>query len=557
MAENNPIINLNSILDFSTKLNETFDIQFILSSAMLSLMGKLKVAKVSSFINENGYFKQVISKGSVQNFDTFRIEFYDDFYKIPLDNESYFPLIKSGYKYIITLKHRNKVLAFISLGDNLLKNEFSDQEVEYVKIVAAVTASSLANALNFDKLKNEKNIADKKNLLLTTLMEISQDFKTNSSLHEILRIFSLHLMGQLLVNKYAVFLIDENHFEEIINRFDNEIPNNFLQALKSINEVTRKSDFHFPNIQLPENCQLSAVAPMIYRNKLKGFVLIGKRMDNVEFSQENLLFIDILANTLTGALENYRLFQEELEKEKIEKELNLALEIQKNLLPNGNPQINGFDIYGLSKPSRAVGGDYYDFIQVNETEYLIIIADVAGKGVPASLLMANLQAAIRTIAPMNLELDAILKNINSLLYQNTTSDKFVTLFIGKLDSTNSTFEYSNAGHNPPIIITSDKKIKELKEGGIVLGILQEIPSFGKEKILLESGSKILLYTDGLSEAMNYSKNEFGTERIFNFLRSNHSSNSSELTDELLSELSRFVGNAEQNDDITLITIIKK
>lgn len=557
MAENNPIINLNSILDFSTKLNETFDIQFILSSAMLSLMGKLKVAKVSSFISENGYFKQVVSKGSVQNFDTFLIEFYDDFFKIPLDDESYFPLIQSGYKYIITLKHRNKILAFISLGDNLLKNEFSDQEVEYVKIVAAVTASSLANALNFDKLKNEKNTADKKNLLLTTLMEISQDFKTNSSLHEILRIFSLHLMGQLLVNKYAVFLIDENHFEEIINRFDNEIPNNFLQALKSINGVTRKSDLHFPNIQLPENCQLSAVAPMIYRNKLKGFVLIGKRMDNVEFSQENLLFIDILANTLTGALENYRLFQEELEKEKIEKELNLALEIQNNLLPNGNPQINGFDIYGLSKPSRAVGGDYYDFIQVNDTEYLIIIADVAGKGVPASLLMANLQAAIRTIAPMNLELDAILKNINSLLYQNTTSDKFVTLFIGKLDSTNSTFEYSNAGHNPPIIITSDKKIKELKEGGIVLGILNEIPTFGKEKIFLDSGSKILLYTDGLSEAMNYSKNEFGTERILNFLRHNHSSSSSELTDELLSELSRFVGNAEQNDDITLITIIKK
>jgi sigma-B regulation protein RsbU (phosphoserine phosphatase) len=208
-------------------------------------------------------------------------------------------------------------------------------------------------------------------------------------------------------------------------------------------------------------------------------------------------------------------------------------------------------------PARTVGGDYFDFIKINESEHIIIIADVSGKGMPAALLMANLQAAIRTVAPLNLPLSSILQNINKLLYRNTGSDKFVTLFLAKINNIENSFEYINAGHNPPILFTSKLEKKELIEGGIVLGILPEVPKFGFEKMTLNTGDKILLYTDGISEAMNSQKHEFGCDRIDNFIISDKSMTAKNFAENLLIELNSFVGNAVQHDDITLITIIKK
>jgi sigma-B regulation protein RsbU (phosphoserine phosphatase) len=558
MIEQNPIINLEAILDFSSKLNDTFDYNFILSSAALSIMGKLKVSKITAFINKKGQFEQVLSKGVNEHFDNLHFHFENNFYRIPQDSGEYYPLLKAGLHYLIPLKHHNQISAVIAFSKSLLGRNFTEQEVEYTKIIASITAASLINASNFEKLLSEKNTADKKSLLLATLMEISQDFTVFSSTMQIFKLFSLHLMGHLLTNKYAVFLKDPNQeFTEIINRFDKDVPTSFLRSLESITNVTKSEEL---GSKIPidlKDCCISAVAPMKYQNEIKGYVLIGKRYDNSSLSDENLLFIEVLSNTLTGALENYRLFQEEIKKEKIENELNLALEIQKNLLPHENPKIEGYDIFGVSQPSRAVGGDYYDFIQINKDEFLIVIADVSGKGVPAALLMANLQAAIRTLAPLDLDLNRMLININSILYQNTTSDKFVTLFLAKLNSEEDSIEYINAGHNPPLLINSQKKIRELVEGGIVLGILSDIPLFHQDKIYLSHVDKLLFYTDGISEAMNSQKQEFGTDRLENFIYNDQSQSAKDMAENLLAKVDQFVGNAEQHDDITLITLIKK
>lgn len=557
MSEGASIINLESILAFSTKLNDALDIQFILSSAMLSLMGKLKIPKICAFTKENDKFRQFLCKGSVEQFDDLYYNNIEDLYKIPLDNSEYYQLFNSGFRYILSLKHGNEIIAILAFSDNFHKSPFSLEEIEYLKIVGVVTSSSLANANNYQNILKEKNLTDKKNLLLTTLMEISQDFSNFSSINQILKMFSYHLMGQLLVNKFAIFIKENNNFNEVINKFECSFPDNFIHNLFKIKKITKSEELHFDLSKDVESCNISVISPMIYRNELKGYVLIGKRLYNTDFTPENLIFIEVLANTLTGALENYRLFQEEIEKKKIENELNLALEIQKNLLPKENPKIDGYDIYGTSKPSRAVGGDYFDFVPVNENEHLIIIADVSGKGIPASLLMANLQAAIRTIAPLNLPLNTLLKNLNSLLYRNTSTDRFVTLFISKINNLENTFEYINAGHNPPILINSKNELKELTQGGIVLGIINDVPDFESETLILKSGDRILLYTDGLSEALNTSKEEFGTDRIFRFFQKTLNLKSQEITENLLSVLHNFVGHAVQYDDITLITIQKE
>lgn len=555
MSSNQSIINLESILNLSTKLNDSHDINFIYSSAILSLMGKLKVSKVCGFLLQEQEFLQVICKGSTTNLKFPLFEIPTSFSKIEKENGYYQTLLENDYKYILPLRNKSDSIGFIALGQSLQNIPFTDEQIKYAEIVGLVATSSLMNSQNFNKLLNEKKQVEKINILLETLMEISKDFTSFSSVRQILERFKFHLMGQLSINKYAIYLKEGRFYKELVNRFDKDIPHNFLEQLEKYSKITPAH--HLKN-ELPTdlaNCCITAISPMFYQSELKGFVLIGKKLTNGELTQENLLFIEVLSNTLITALENHRLFLEEIEKKKLENELHLALEIQKNLLPNSSPKITGYDIEGISRPTKAVGGDYFDFIKINDKKWLIVIADVSGKGVPASLLMANLQAAIRTVAPLDLSLNSILKNINTLIFENTSPEKFITLFIAEINNEDNLFRYINAGHNPPIYINQKYQSRELSEGGLILGIIKEIEDFEQGEIKLENGDIIFCYTDGLSEAYNGDE-EFGIDRIQNILTTKAQNTSSEIIEEMLKEVQNFSGEKEQYDDITMITIKK-
>lgn len=555
MSSNQSIINLESILNLSTKLNDSHDINFIYSSAILSLMGKLKVSKVCGFLLQEQEFRQVICKGSTTNLKFPLFEIPTSFSKIEKENGYYQTLLENDYKYILPLRNKSDSIGFIALGQSLQNIPFTDEQIKYAEIVGLVATSSLMNSQNFNKLLNEKKQVEKINILLETLMEISKDFTSFSSVRQILERFKFHLMGQLSINKYAIYLKEGRFYKELVNRFDKDIPHNFLEQLEKYSKITPAH--HLKN-ELPTdlaNCCITAISPMFYQSELKGFVLIGKKLTNGELTQENLLFIEVLSNTLITALENHRLFLEEIEKKKLENELHLALEIQKNLLPKSSPKITGYDIEGISRPTKAVGGDYFDFIKINDKKWLIVIADVSGKGVPASLLMANLQAAIRTVAPLDLSLNSILKNINTLIFENTSPEKFITLFIAEINNEDNLFRYINAGHNPPIYINQKYQSRELSEGGLILGIIKEIEDFEQGEIKLENGDIIFCYTDGLSEAYNGDE-EFGIDRIQNILTTKAQNTSSEIIEEMLKEVQNFSGEKEQYDDITMITIKK-
>lgn len=555
MSSNQSIINLESILNLSTKLNDSHDINFIYSSAILSLMGKLKVSKVCGFLLQEQEFRQVICKGSTTNLKFPLFEIPSSFSKIEKENGNYQTLLENDYKYILPLRNKSDSIGFIALGQSLQNIPFTDEQIKYAEIVGLVATSSLMNSQNFNKLLNEKKQVEKINILLETLMEISKDFTSFSSVRQILERFKFHLMGQLSINKYAIYLKEGRFYKELVNRFDKDIPHNFFEQLEKYSKITPAH--HLKN-ELPTdlaNCCITAISPMFYQSELKGFVLIGKKLTNGELTQENLLFIEVLSNTLITALENHRLFLEEIEKKKLENELHLALEIQKNLLPKSSPKIAGYDIEGISRPTKAVGGDYFDFIKINDKKWLIVIADVSGKGVPASLLMANLQAAIRTVAPLDLSLNSILKNINTLIFENTSPEKFITLFIAEINNEDNLFRYINAGHNPPIYINQKYQSRELSEGGLILGIIKEIEDFEQGEIKLENGDIIFCYTDGLSEAYNGDE-EFGIDRIQNILTTKAQNTSSEIIEEMLKEVQNFSGEKEQYDDITMITIKK-
>lgn len=546
------LINLESILSLGSKLNESLDVDFIMSSSLLSLMGKLVLKKGCGFVRDGNSFQQVVCKGANEEVAIDSYNFTENQFS-EIKEES--PLYNQGYRYIINLKSQQKIIGVILLGRRLLSKELSDDEITYIQIVGSITSTALSNTLYFEELKSERDIIQRQNLLLRTLIDISNDFKNITSREHILRLFSLYLKGNLRINRHAIYLTNNYEITQIVNDFNEPLDSKSISQLTNITEICLRENF--PNEIskiLPKD--VSIVAPLNYHGEIKGYLLVGSRLDKTSFLEENLTFIELLANSLITALENNRLFLEELEKEKLEKELNLAKEIQNNLLPKSNPAIAGWDVVGKSLPSKTVGGDYFDIIELSQNEYLFIIADISGKGIPAALLMSNLQASIRTLISLNVSLQELVKRVNKLLYNNTTHDKFATMFVAKLNKANSTFEYINAGHNPPFYIKSDGSVQELSEGCLLLGVVDDLGQVDVNTIIFNTNELVLIYTDGINEALNINHQEFGTSRMIENIMSCIQSESKIILETIYSNVKLFSVGMEQYDDMTAI-IIKK
>jgi len=244
--------------------------------------------------------------------------------------------------------------------------------------------------------------------------------------------------------------------------------------------------------------------------------------------------------------------REAAEREQHGQELQQAREIQESLLPKQLPQIPGFEIDGLWEPARVVGGDYYDVIQLSETRLGICIADVVGKSISAALLMANVQASIRAFAGESTSPSILCSRVNSVLCSSIAPGKFVTLFYGVLDAKTRTFTYTNAGHLLPILMRSRGKTEELRDGGAVLGVF---PAWKYEDFVvkLEAGDRLLLFTDGITEAWSAEGEEFGEQRLVSGSRKHPQASASALKSALLADVKRFC-NAQFRDDATLIVI---
>jgi sigma-B regulation protein RsbU (phosphoserine phosphatase) len=233
-------------------------------------------------------------------------------------------------------------------------------------------------------------------------------------------------------------------------------------------------------------------------------------------------------------------------------ELERAREIQQALMPKQIPQIPGFDIAGAWEPARVVGGDYYDVIKLNDSKLGICIADVVGKSVSAALLMANLQATVRAFASDTTSPAWLCSRVNSVLCNNIAAGKFVTLFYGVLDSERRTLEYTNAGHLRPILINGSQPVQQLDNGGALLGVFPEW-KYEDSMAQLAPGDRLLLFTDGITEAAKPDGEEFGEQRLIESARGPVQCSSAELKDCLLTDVRNFC-NSQFHDDATLIVV---
>jgi sigma-B regulation protein RsbU (phosphoserine phosphatase) len=272
-----------------------------------------------------------------------------------------------------------------------------------------------------------------------------------------------------------------------------------------------------------------------------------------EFTQDEIMLVQSIANQAAIAIDNAKLYEQSIEKQRIERELVMAGEIQAELLPKESPKIERFDLKVKFLPCSQLSGDLYDFIEFGDRCVGFVIADVSGKGLPSAILMATTHATIRAAAKDDMQkAGKILDAVNEYLCKYTRMTEYVTVFYGVLDAENLTLTYANAGHNPPIIFRDGVGVF-LEEGGIPAGIIRDT-NYGEEQIDLLPGDIILLYTDGVTEAMNSERKIFGVKRLMLALQKNHTRSSDELVNIIYDMILDFLGGQMQSDDLTLMII---
>jgi sigma-B regulation protein RsbU (phosphoserine phosphatase) len=235
----------------------------------------------------------------------------------------------------------------------------------------------------------------------------------------------------------------------------------------------------------------------------------------------------------------------------LESEVHEAQRIQRRLLPAELPRLAGCELHGSWHPAAGVGGDYYDAIRLGESRVAFSIADVSGKGLPAALLMANVQAAVRALAPALESAAEVCAKANKVVFGNTPSEKFVTFFYGLLDVTTGRMQYSNAGHPPPVVVRSDGSTLRLPEGGRVLGLFNDV-EYHEGAVVLNAGDRVVLYTDGITEAEDAAGQEFGEGRLIDLLLRNRNCPAGQIHGVLLDAVRLHAGRLE--DDATLLTV---
>jgi sigma-B regulation protein RsbU (phosphoserine phosphatase) len=271
------------------------------------------------------------------------------------------------------------------------------------------------------------------------------------------------------------------------------------------------------------------------------------------YHEGHLELVRAFAAQAAVALERARFTAELLERRRLEKELAIAREIQASFLPQSSPQIPGFDIAGATQSHDQVGGDYYDFIPIAETRLGLAIADVSGKGIPAALLMAGFRMSLLAEIRNDFAIRAVMRKVNSLLYESMDRDKFVTAFYGVLDHRNRVLTFSNGGHNPPILLRRGGGVEYLLDGGVALGVLKEA-EYDDRPVVLFPGDVLVLYTDGISEAESTTSEQFGTQRLEQTVERLSAGTAQEIVDGLIAAVKEWAGERGPNDDLTLIVL---
>jgi sigma-B regulation protein RsbU (phosphoserine phosphatase) len=561
------VVELQALFDVSRTLNSSLQLKNILDTLLLTPMGKMMIGK-GVVLLARGEKRFVIEtlKGIPRTHIGQELEIdlaqpTTQFLNELADAAPWAALLaKLGLRLMVPILSNNRCLGLMVYSNKSSEQNYAPNDLEYLNSLANLAATAVENALIFQQLNDVNRRLDKKIQELNTLFEISKELNSTLEGDKIVSVLAYALMGELMVQRCLIYTQENGALDLRVNKgFRGEElevlrEESFRQRLRQISQPVLTSKLVEDDLRA--NLQgkgVMLILPMLSQNTVRGLVLLGEKITKAEFLDDDVEFSSTLCNAAMISIENARLFQETIEKQKLEEELAIAREIQQRLLPKEAPELGDFELAAINIPTRQVGGDYYDYFPIDENRYLITIADVSGKGVPAALLMTNLQATLHAMMTAEIPFAQIVFRINNFVHRNTTMDKFITAFFAIFDRQNGMITSINAGHNPPYLFHADGGFETLSEGGLLLGMFPNAPYKSESKQLRE-GDWVVLYTDGVSEAMSVSDEEFGEKRLEEIIRAGRDTSAAGMIEAISNAVKKHTEGAPQSDDITLVVL---
>ncbi len=576
------LVELQALFDVSKTLNSSLQLKQILDTLLLTPMGKMMIGKGLIMIarTEKRFVVETVKGLQQANIGReFEVGLHPPM-TVFLQNEETGEIAnepwavylkKTGLQLVIPIISNNSCKGLMAFSSKINGQNYSTNEIEYLNSLSNLAATAVENGMIFQELKDVNRKLDKKIQELNTLFDIGKELNSTLESAKIASVLAYALMGELMAQRCWVITEQQDQMQLSVAKGAEDAPIlSDAEFLASLTKLTAPLRINNENNGLKAEWQESLraagmllIVPLVSQEVVRGGIVLGEKITKGEYAEEELEFAATLGNTALISLENARLFQETLEKQKLEEELAIAREIQQKLLPKDAPKLRGYELAAINIPTTQVGGDYFDYFAIDANRYVLTIADVSGKGVPAALLMSNLQATLHAMMTADVPLEKIVARINTSVHANTTYDKFITFFVGVLNVSAHTFTYVNGGHNPPYLfhkIPGDEGAAEfhlLEKGGLLLGMFPGVP-YESETVTLQSGDVLIMYTDGVSEAMNAKEEEFTEARLEQAVRNRRALpgvSAAALIDAITSEVKQFTAGQPQSDDITLLALL--
>lgn len=403
-----------------------------------------------------------------------------------------------------------------------------------------------------------QNQFELKELELNSLLEVTQAINNNLPEVSLYKIYNFTLRANLNIKKLALYVLQEQEGQperwECKTNFGTQT--DFSKVMLNehflpIQEISYVQDLPEPGLF----ADFDILIPVSHKERVLSLVFVSglKKDIDATSTQTGTTFVQALSNIIIVAIENKKLARRQLAQEAIRKEMEIAQQVQQFLFPKDLPRQPGLSVEASYVPHYSVGGDYYDFLPLTSNHFLVCIADVSGKGIPAALLMSNFQAALRTIARQTMNLKEIIPELNYQVMQSANGENFITFFVAIYDQESHTLWYVNAGHIPPLLVLKDG-VKQLDQGSVMLGSFQPLPFLNQGVINDVDDFLLFAYTDGLTETFNLEEEEFGIERLEALLTSELDTELPALHQRVFDALTEFNGGRAYDDDITFLSV---
>lgn len=560
---------LRALYETSRLLSTSLDLKFVLNSLLLTVMSKLLTTRAAVLMRdpvENGY-----RVAATRNIKTLQEGVVLETPDLPEDavltgQDAPDALREHGLELAAPIRFGSREIGMLAAGRKATGEPYDPFELEFVRSLVHMSSTAVHNSLMVEELQLANRDLDARIQELNTLFELSQEFNAAIDRERIVKLLSFALMGQMLASRH-LFLVRRSRTNEDPTRPDlfvaasgdlsERMAPDLAQQLCTLERLVPPSDETTPPDALRQGLRdlgLILALPLKQQGQPCGALCLGPRQSGQSYTPADIEFLSALGNLTLVSVQNSFLVEEQIEKKRLEEEMRIARRIQERLLPRETPGTDPYEVAALARPSRVVGGDYYDVARLQGERLLLAIADVTGKGMPAALLMANLQASLHVVLPMDMTIEQAVGHINRVTCENTDADRFITFFMAILHLDSGYMEYVNAGHNPPLVVRRNGATELLSSGGLLLGVMDGAP-YERGAVRLEPGDVVALFTDGVTEAMNPAGEEYLEERLEAALQRAHTKSAADIVDLVHKDIAKFTGNVEElSDDLTMLVV---